>query len=247
MGRKSKADERKPEILKSAYEVVKREGLENTTLAKIAEHMGVATSLLTHYFKSKIDIIESLAEYLSEIYNKTVFVDFSKIEDPQERIEAVLDARFWEYTNDTLDDKVWYDVYNMSLRNKRIKECFINMYDIDKKAATADLIAALGPDNDSVNSGDLGTALIMMMEGIGYYYSIMGNRQDLGGSAEIMKDMFLTYLEKLKVKTGRSRLVFIYVLNCLYERTNKKEIDYEGFISRSRRCWFRNCINSVEK
>ena len=52
--------------------------------------MGVATSLLTHYFKSKLDIIESLAEYLSEIYDDSVVVDFSKVEDPQKRIEAVL-------------------------------------------------------------------------------------------------------------------------------------------------------------
>ena len=198
MGRKSKAGERKPEILKSAYEVVKREGLENTTLAKIAEHMGVATSLLTHYFKSKLDIIESLAEYLSEIYDDSVVVDFSKVEDPQKRIEAVLNARFWEYKSEVLDDRVWYDVYNMSLRNERIKECFIGLYERDKKVAMDDLKAALGKALDGQGREDLGTALIMMMEGIGYYYSIMQDHQDIDGAAEIMKDMVLTYLEKIK-------------------------------------------------
>ena len=198
MGRKSKADERRPEILKNAYEVVKREGLENTTLSKIAEHMGVATSLLTHYFKSKIDIIESLAEYLSEIYNESVVVDFSKVTDPQERIEAVLNARFWEYKSETLDDRVWYDVYNLSLRNKRIKKSFTEFYERDKQLAIEDLKAALGDSSTDVDIEDLGTALIMMMEGIGYYYSIMKDKQDINGAAEVMKDMALTYLNKLK-------------------------------------------------
>ncbi len=197
MGRKSKADVRRPEILRSAYEVVKRDGLDNTTLAKIAEHMGVATSLLTHYFKSKVDIIESLAEFLSGIYNQSVSVDFSKIEDPQKRIEAVLDARFWEYTNHSLDDRVWYDAYNLSLRNSRIHECFVEMYDQDRQIAMKDLSAALG-DAGEEGHKDLGTALVVMMEGLGYYYSIMKERQDLDGTAKIMKDMVLTYIEKLK-------------------------------------------------
>lgn len=200
MGRKSKADERRPEIIKSAYEVVKREGLENTTLAKIAEHMGVATSLLTHYFKSKIDIIESLGEYLSEKYNESVIVDFSKIKNPQERLNAVLDARFWEYKNDEPDDMVWYDVYNLSLRNDRIKKSFIQFYENDLQLAMNDLKAALGNSTDGVKREDLGAALIMMMEGIGYYNSIMGEKQDMNGAAEVMKDMVLTYLEKLKEK-----------------------------------------------
>ncbi|MDC7226276.1 MAG: TetR/AcrR family transcriptional regulator [Spirochaetales bacterium] len=198
MGRKSKADERRPEILEHAYQVVKREGLENTTLAKIAEDMGVATSLLTHYYKSKIDIIESLGEYLSEKYNATVEVDFSKIEDPQQRLNAVLDARFWEYKNDEPDDKVWYDVYNLSLRNDRIKKSFTEFYENDLKLAMNDLEAALNGATGGVNREDLGTALLMMMEGIGYYNSIMSEKQDISGAAEVMKDMVLTYLDKLK-------------------------------------------------
>ncbi|MDC7124942.1 MAG: TetR/AcrR family transcriptional regulator [Spirochaetales bacterium] len=198
MGRKSKADERRPEILKSAYEVVKREGLENTTLAKIAEHMGVATSLLTHYYKSKIDIIESLAEYLSEIYNESVSVDFSSIQDPSERINAVLNARLWEYKNETPDDRVWYDVYNLSLRNDSIKEFLTKMYDQDRAIASEDLTAALGDVAGKVNVDDLGTALIMMMEGIGYYSTLMKEHQDINGAASIIKDMFLTYLDKVK-------------------------------------------------
>ena len=62
LGRKSISDVRKPEILEHVYAVIKEEGLQGTTLSKIAEHMGVNSSLLIHYFKTKDDIMLALTE-----------------------------------------------------------------------------------------------------------------------------------------------------------------------------------------
>jgi AcrR family transcriptional regulator len=198
MGRKSKADERKPEILRSAYEVVKQAGLENTTLARIAEHMGVATSLLTHYFKSKEEILRQLADYMVGIYDESVLLDYSKIVDPHERIEAILDARLWEYSRQVVEDKVWYDVYNLSLRNERIKEGFEDLYKRDAAAVKRELDVMVKKASGSVNTDALSAAVIMMSEGISYYYSIINDDKHVDAAAAIMKDMFITYFEKLK-------------------------------------------------
>jgi AcrR family transcriptional regulator len=198
MGRKSKADVRKPEILKSAYEVVKREGLERTTLARIAAHMGVATSLLTHYFKSKEDIIESLADYMVEVYDESLMLDFKKIPSAEKRIEAMLDARFYEYSRQVIDDKVWFDVYNLSLRNKRIKDFFIDLYERDKAAVEAEIGELIdNKEGGKSVTSDLSTAMIVMMEGISYYNSIMGDTHDIRGAVELMEDMFMSYFKKL--------------------------------------------------
>ena len=198
MGRKSKADERKPEILRNAYEVVKREGLEKTTLAKIAANMGVATSLLTHYFKSKEDIIHSLADYMVEVYDESLMLDFKKITDPEKRLEAMLDARFWEYSRQVVDDQVWFDVYNLSLRNERIKNFFIDLYERDKIAVMSELKELVDRGNNE--SADLATAMIMMMEGISYYNSIMGEKDDIDGAVKVMKKMVLDYYRKIKLR-----------------------------------------------
>jgi len=197
MGRKSKADERKPEILRSAYEVVKREGLENTTLARIAEHMGVATSLLTHYFKSKEEIIRSLADYMVGIYDESVLLDYSKIIDPKERIEAILDARLWEFSRQAVDDQVWYDVYNLSLRNEKIKKCFEDLYKRDAKAVRRELDIIMKAVPDAVDTEALSAAVIMMSEGISYYYSIISDNRHVDAAANLMKDMFISYIEGL--------------------------------------------------
>ncbi|MBI9107351.1 MAG: TetR family transcriptional regulator [Spirochaetales bacterium] len=198
MGRKSKADERKPEILRSAYEVVKQEGLENTTLARIAEHMGVATSLLTHYFKSKEEIIRQLADYMVGIYDESVLLDYSKITDPKKRIEAILDARLWEFSRQVVEDRVWYDVYNLSLRNERIKKYFKDLYQRDASAVKRELDIVLKDAPDSIDTEALSVAVITMSEGLGYYNSIINDDKHVDAAAALMKDMFMTYFEKLK-------------------------------------------------
>jgi len=62
MGRKSKSESRKPEILQNLYKVVNREGLEGTTLNKVAKEMGVNSGLLVHYYKTKDEMIFALVD-----------------------------------------------------------------------------------------------------------------------------------------------------------------------------------------
>ena len=69
MGRKSKAEERKKEILIHFYEVVKEDGFENASIAKIADRMDVNPSLLIHYFKTKEEMIVDLVDFLLNRYN----------------------------------------------------------------------------------------------------------------------------------------------------------------------------------
>jgi AcrR family transcriptional regulator len=50
-------------ILKSARELFKQCGVEQTTMAKIAGKAGIATGTVYLYFKSKADIIDALCDY----------------------------------------------------------------------------------------------------------------------------------------------------------------------------------------
>ena len=199
MGRKSKAEERKPEILRAAYEVVKREGLENTTLARIAEHMGVATSLLTHYFKSKEEIICQLADYMVAKYDETLFLDFDRYADPGDRLDAMLKARFWEYSRDEIDDRVWFDVYNLSLRNEKIRAFFVDQYTSDQNLVADELSGILEKsERPDLPSKELAAAMIMIGEGINYYNSFMSEETDIESAVSLMKDMFVSYIENKK-------------------------------------------------
>jgi len=53
MGRKSLKETRQQEIIKVFYKVAKKEGYENTSIAKIAKVMDINPSLIMHYFETK--------------------------------------------------------------------------------------------------------------------------------------------------------------------------------------------------
>jgi TetR/AcrR family transcriptional repressor of bet genes len=50
---------RRGQLIAATYEVLRREGFANTTLAKIAAEAGLATSIITHYFSTKSALIEA--------------------------------------------------------------------------------------------------------------------------------------------------------------------------------------------
>ena len=53
MRKNQKAEIRKPEILENYYQVLIEEGLEGTSIGKIAKRMDIHPSLIIHYFKTK--------------------------------------------------------------------------------------------------------------------------------------------------------------------------------------------------
>ena len=80
MGRKSKAEERKLEILQHFYEVIKEEGFENASIAKIAKSMEVNPSLLIHYFNTKEDMILELVDFLLNRYESMFLQQIQRLQ-----------------------------------------------------------------------------------------------------------------------------------------------------------------------
>ena len=66
MGRKSKADERRTQIMEAFYHCVAEQGVANASIRKIATQAGVQPSTLHHYFKSRDEIIEEAVVYFTD-------------------------------------------------------------------------------------------------------------------------------------------------------------------------------------
>jgi len=198
MGRKSKAAERRPEILKNAYKVAEETGLKNTTLSAIARRMGVATSLLTHYFHSKDDLIVSLIYYMVEQYDRTLILDFHSIPDPLERMEAILDSRLMEYSRLTIEDKVWYEVFGMSFRNEKIRNNLKALYLRDVEYLISEL-SALIPENriSREDIENLSRMILLMMEGANYYFGATGDAPGTRAAVAGLKTIFIDYFRKI--------------------------------------------------
>ncbi len=119
MGRKSKSDVRKPEILASLYEVLSREGLEGTTLSKVADQMGVNSGLLVHYFKTKEEMILAMVEFMLDKYAGIYISKLNEFSDPQDRLDNMMNTFFEPNWTKRGMDSVFWSCFTLSFRNKQ--------------------------------------------------------------------------------------------------------------------------------
>ena len=128
MGRKSKAEVRKREILHHFYAILQDEGFENASIAKIAKRMEVNPSLLIHYFKTKEEMVVAFVEYLLTRYEDRFKEQLAHPDHPQKQFEEALDILFSEDWLNFSDATVFYACYYLSSRNDRIRIRFQNFY-----------------------------------------------------------------------------------------------------------------------
>ncbi len=140
MGRKAKSEERRREILEACYQVVARKGLEGATLKSIGREMGVAPSLLMHYFDSKEVLIQSLVDFMIQKMDYTFLEHMEHIPTARARLELFLEKNLSFELPDAVDNKVFYGAFYLSIGDEHVRRSFRRVYDHDR-AVLARLIA----------------------------------------------------------------------------------------------------------
>lgn len=195
MGRKSKATVRKKEILEHFYIILKEEGFENASIAKVATIMDVNPSLLIHYFKTKEEMVVAFVEYLLGRYEETFKEQMISISDPKERFYSVLDIMFSEEWLNFTDQTVFYACYYLSSRHERIKENFKQMYNHFKEILIPQvkiwIDAKVIKPNDPENIADY---LIIMNEGLTYFDKLMSEPEGFKRRAKFLKEAVIKTL-----------------------------------------------------
>jgi AcrR family transcriptional regulator len=124
MGRKNRSKERKIEILQACYDVFAENGFEKTTFVKVAERLNVTNPLIVHYFGTKENMILEMVEYMHRDQAQIVSRLVEHIENPEERMNTILDYYLGEIFEKNFDDVVYYGCFYLSLRNSKIREKF---------------------------------------------------------------------------------------------------------------------------
>jgi AcrR family transcriptional regulator len=124
MGRKNRSQERKKEILKACYDVFAENGFEKTTFAKVAEQLHVTNPLIVHYFGTKENMILEMVEYMHRDQAQIVSRLVENIDNPEERMNTILDYYLGESFEKNFDDVVFYGCFYLSLKNSKIREKF---------------------------------------------------------------------------------------------------------------------------
>lgn len=179
---------RKPEILEGYYNVLIREGLENASISKIAKELGIHPSLIFHYFQSKENLTFELFQLIIEKFKSAHLLDFTAIEDPKQRYEALLDLIFSLQWSRTVDPGVHYGFYYQSFRDKRtlahLRDMFAWLRDYleeQLKTFSEDEIITV---NDPRKAADY---IVTLMEGMEFQAQFLRNDKPFEDFADSVK------------------------------------------------------------
>jgi len=121
---------RRREMLAAYYQVLKDEGLQGASIAKIAKVVDAPPSLLIHYFGTKEQMTIELVDYLLEEHRHGYGDRLAAIADPIERLRAILDTFFDPEYHQLLDDSVFYACFYISLRHPLVRRRFATLYGV---------------------------------------------------------------------------------------------------------------------
>ena len=128
MAKQSIRAQRKSSIIKSFYQVAKKEGLSNASIAKVARRAKVNPSLVMHYFNSRDELLLALNDFILERY-LTIYQVKSPRVQTEEQLYEIIENLFSRKWNRLFDDGVFYSCYAEIYRNDQFKKSFKALHD----------------------------------------------------------------------------------------------------------------------
>jgi AcrR family transcriptional regulator len=194
MGRISLKGQRQREIVEAFYAVAKKTGLENASIAKVADHMGINPSLVLHYFKTRETLLEALVNFILEQYKDIYKINGHDYTTRKEVIRLInnLYSRKW---NRLFDDGVFYSCYALTYRNKKLRHSFKSLHD----SLRALLVDALGKAkiNGIIHIRDerkTGAIVFALLEGAYYYLGMLDSAKARDKQMRVLKKQAIVLL-----------------------------------------------------
>lgn len=172
MGRKSLKKVRQKEIIEAFYQVAKKKGLENASLAKVAKEMGINTSLVLHYFGSKDELLYGLIDFIMKRY-ENLYTAGNIGKNGDSHLKQIIDNLFSREWNDVVDDSVFYGCFTLAFRNEKIKAAYKDLHENLRFLLVEAIKEAKKNGEVHVeNPGDAADLIYILVEGAYYYLSL---------------------------------------------------------------------------
>ncbi len=177
------------------YEVLKTEGVEGASLAKVAERMKCYPSILIHYFKNKDTMTLELVDYLTRKYEDAFVLRGETIHDPGRRMRFLIDAMFSPTWTEVIDADVFYALLYLSMRNKKVRARIQRMY----YRLNEYLVVQISSFQESGarfehTAEHIADMIIMLLEGYDLYQLIKNDKKAIRSMAKTSKSIILSML-----------------------------------------------------
>ncbi|MDP4553243.1 TetR family transcriptional regulator C-terminal domain-containing protein [Alkalihalobacillus macyae] len=190
-----KAELRRKQIIKAAYQAVADKGYETVTLQDIANYADVSKGVPNYYFQNKEDVLAHLLEEITErIYQK----EKAAVENEtsfQEMLQAYINAVFVNPQDNEKFYKVYLDFLAQATRNERYREINARFY--QNCFSISQLIIMRGESEGLLNSknhDDDGKAMRSLIDGYMIQWLMTGDHQKHRTYKESCLKAIQTYL-----------------------------------------------------
>lgn len=196
MGRKNKSDIRRPEILEHLYEVIKDEGIEGVSLAKVADRMGIYPSMIVHYFKTKEQMMIALVDFIIDRFEAWYQVQLDAIKDQHDRVIIILDVVLTLKGATVIDPGVFFGLVYMGFRNDDIREKIHAMYGRMIEVLSDEI--KTGVENGVIEAADpetLAHLITIIQEGLDYCRFEYRDTKKVEAAGILLKEMVFNLLK----------------------------------------------------
>jgi len=202
MGRKSKADQRRIEIIQAFSQCVIDQGAAGSSIRKIADAAGVKPSTLHHYFKNRDEIIEEAVVYFTD----RIFEDFREQvaamgAEPgltgTDRIDRGMEFIFSKGMINEDHTGFFLECLVVARHNPRIKATIADLFRRFRGAIVDHMEQIPGFERlESPRKELLASTIVAIHEGIELQWFVDPDRIDLARTLQITRDIIEFFMDR---------------------------------------------------
>jgi len=206
MGRKSIKEARQKEIIKVFYKLAKKEGLENTSIAKIAKEMDINPSLIIHYFQTREDLTYGLIDYILDKYQLIYKVSDKKPQDSKAALLEIIGNLFSKKWNTLFDDGLFYSCYALTFREPKIRDMYKKLLDSLRNILSSHIEQCRIEGLLSVEDANaVADNIFILVDGAYFYLSLVADKKEHEAKLKKYKEQAIGMLkmqEEVSALTG---------------------------------------------
>lgn len=161
MGRKSNAPQRRDQITWALYECLSTKGHEKVTTKEIAAQANLPPGVIHYYFKSKDEIISTLAQVIVDKYSRQLEIRLSDGNSDAQHLESTVEFIVDELIFNTQLNRVFYNLIQMAFERVELRDVMKKMF----REYRDRLAKFLSETRVARKDNSLGAAVVAMTEG----------------------------------------------------------------------------------
>lgn len=179
-------------LLDAAVRVIARRGAQGTRLADVAREVGRSTGTLQHYFGSRDELLAAAFRRLNDIAVAEARRVASAVDDPWERLLALIDVILGGGEDWRAEWHVWLEFWAACARDEELRERTADVYGTWRALLTAAI-----DDGDfarNAPTAEIVTALLAAIDGTALHGLLGIGDLDRAGARRAVRRLAASYL-----------------------------------------------------